>query len=137
MVKLEWDDKMDLGIIELDLQHRNLINIINYLNESKENGTYKKRFKYIIRELERFLVYHFNTEETLFEKYNYIDKKHLEEHKEMLEGFPELKEMKPTFDNINNLIKQMYYHLYHHTLTIDKRFAEFLKNNTHGRKSRQ
>ncbi len=76
---------MGLGIKLLDEQHQRLVGIINQLYEiveQPEPATAEEPLHDIIDQLVDYAYYHFQTEELLFEKYQYPQSfAHISEHK--------------------------------------------------------
>lgn len=80
MTKLLWDESLETGIIEIDIQHRNLFNIFKVLDDSIDQGKSSMIIKYIIDEIERYGSYHIIAEENILKKYNVFSKAHEAEH---------------------------------------------------------
>lgn len=80
-----WKKEFELGIKSIDDQHIKLLEIGNRINElliNHDDGddNYDEIFQ-VIEELKAYTVYHFNNEETLFEKYKYPEYEiHKKEH---------------------------------------------------------
>ena len=92
MPVLEWSPELEIGIFELDLQHRSLVSIANQFYDAIEAGRPEHTINWI---LEEFLVYinmHFQTEEQYMRRYKHPDTpKHQEEHAEMLKAMRRFK----------------------------------------------
>lgn len=71
MEKIVWEDEFCTGSIEIDDQHKSIINQINYLidNLNSEDKDYLN--SEIIRNLDKYSKEHFTTEEELLRKLNY------------------------------------------------------------------
>ncbi len=69
MQNLAWDNSLESGIVEIDIQHRNLFNIFKVLKDAIENGKSSRVIKYIIDEIERYAEYHMSAERGIFSKY--------------------------------------------------------------------
>jgi len=66
MKHIKWVDSYELGIPEIDIQHRVLFNIVKILIDSVENNREKEVIGGILEELGRYTVYHTVTEEGFF-----------------------------------------------------------------------
>jgi len=77
-VLFQWSDEFLVGFKEIDDQHKNFVNILNKLFTYLEEGEDRKELEQILRELIDFAKVHFDSEEVIFEKYNYP---HTKEHK--------------------------------------------------------
>ena len=130
MQKLLWDESLESGIIEIDIQHRNLFNIFKVLDDAIENGKSSMVIKYIIDEIGRYGSYHIEAEEGILNKYNILSDKHALEHidfKETVEKFQE--KYISTKDKV--LAKEIYEYLYtwatNHIMKTDKEELDLLK----------
>ena len=68
--QLLWNESLETGIIELDIQHRNLFNIFKILRDAIENKKSSLVIKYILEEVERYGAYHIDAEESILRKYH-------------------------------------------------------------------
>jgi len=82
MQKLEWNESLETGIVEIDIQHQNLFNIFKVLKDAIDNGKSSMVIKYIIDEIGRYGQYHMTAEEGILKKYNLFSEKHTQEHEE-------------------------------------------------------
>lgn len=77
---IEWKKEWNVGIPELDEQHKKLVEIINSLNtfEARQNP---QVFAVILSELTDFVKEHHQTEESIMREYDYPElNKHMKEH---------------------------------------------------------
>ena len=72
-VKFEWNESYELGISEIDLQHKKLISISNELYDvaTKDDVNLKLTMSKILKNLTDYTVYHFTSEEDFMKKYGY------------------------------------------------------------------
>jgi hemerythrin len=72
-VKFEWNEIYELGILEIDLQHKKLISISNELYDvaTKDDVNLKLTMSKILKNLTDYTVYHFTSEEEFMKKYGY------------------------------------------------------------------
>jgi len=91
---LEWNDEtMGVGIKLIDNQHKELLKIINQLSTSIYKNSQRKELVIIIDELIEYAKYHFSTEESLFDIYNYNEKLvHKKEHTLFVIKFIDIKD---------------------------------------------
>lgn len=76
-----WRKEYELGIKEIDKQHRSLVDIINELYDAFIENKHKQKLAAIIQELNDYVDVHFSTEEKYFEKFGYSGKdEHIQEH---------------------------------------------------------
>ena len=67
---ISWSKELETGIPEIDSQHRQIIDYINQLIDSRKNGD-RGGIKQVIGELIEYTVSHFAFEESLMERAEY------------------------------------------------------------------
>ena len=82
MERIEWQESFELGIPEIDVQHRMLFNIVRILLDSIEQSRADEVIEEILEELGRYTHYHAETEERHFG-----EGENFEEHKEVHQKF--------------------------------------------------
>jgi hemerythrin-like metal-binding protein len=88
---LEWTDDIAFGIDEMDDQHKQLIALINQLQDSVSQGKNKKEIKENLRSFIDFASYHFGNEEQYFDQFGFSDSEnHCAEHKKFLKELKQL-----------------------------------------------
>jgi hemerythrin-like metal-binding protein len=91
MLYFEWDDSLKTGIVEIDDQHKRLIDIVNELSDAMRNKKGKEALEHVLNELSEYTNYHFSFEERAFEKYGYPQADtHVRSHKELIHQLQEL-----------------------------------------------
>ena len=81
-----WSDKLVTGISKIDEQHQILVNLFNEAN-TKLTINNAEFMEQITRDMLSYALYHFETEEALMQKYNYIEDKtkdadiHIRQHR--------------------------------------------------------
>jgi hemerythrin-like metal-binding protein len=83
---LIWEPSMSVGVNEIDEQHKKLISIISDFYESFDKGEIQAGLEVALQKLIEYAVYHFETEEKYFDKFNYEFK---DEHKQKHKNFKE------------------------------------------------
>jgi hemerythrin len=63
MAFLEWRSEFSVGVVEFDMQHRQLISIINRLHDAMMQGAPPQALRPILRELVNYTKHHFDREE--------------------------------------------------------------------------
>lgn len=71
MAIVEWTKSLEVGIPEIDFQHRNLVSMLNALHTAIEAGETRQNLSDILEELDLYVVNHFATEERLMERLRY------------------------------------------------------------------
>lgn len=83
---INWTDEYIIDGATIDNQHKKLISLINRLYISFNEGKANDEIGTIIDELIDYTVFHFSTEEDLFEKINFFEKdKHFKQHQDFVE----------------------------------------------------
>lgn len=82
---MEWNDKISVGIEELDEQHKQLLDLINRLYDAMISGEQKLQVaRDVLNELMQYTIVHFAVEESLFRIFNYPDyEAHCAHHQEL------------------------------------------------------
>jgi len=131
MPLITWNDNYSVNISEIDSQHKKLIELINQLHEAMRVGKGKDILGKILGELVNYTVYHFGTEEKLFNKYGYHEfVKHKKQHDDLTGQVRDTADKFGKGDNIitvevMNFLKNW---LNDHILASDKKYAPFLNS---------
>ena len=140
MNKVLWNEnKMSVGIELIDNQHKKLLNIINKLEDSITTNTQKKDSLSIVNEIIDYTMYHFKTEEDLFDKYNYEKKdEHKKEHNSLIKKILNVKDiltddrLKRNEDYIE-IVEEIYIFVIdwflNHILQRDREYIELFERN--------
>ena len=82
---MEWNDKISVGIEEIDEQHKQLLDLINRLYDAMISGEKKLQVaRDVLNDLMQYTVVHFAVEESLFRIFNYPDyEAHCAHHSEL------------------------------------------------------
>lgn len=78
MSLITWSDDLSVNIKQFDDQHQGLVNLINELYDAMSAGKGSAVIGKILSGLADYTVYHFKTEEDVFQKHGYPG---LEQHK--------------------------------------------------------
>lgn len=128
MALVTWSDSLSVNVAEIDQQHRNLIAMINELNDAMKQGKGKDVLGQIVNRLISYTATHFKTEETYFAQFGYPDmENHKKEHAAFVrkvlsfkEGF-EKKELSLTIEVMRFLSDWLKKHI----MGTDKRYTRF------------
>ncbi|MCW8850185.1 MAG: bacteriohemerythrin [Melioribacteraceae bacterium] len=86
MQKIEWTEKLNLDIEDIDQQHMKFLEIVNDLLAAISEKRSKQVLSKIIDELISYAFYHFSKEERYFNKANYPDaSQHEKEHEAFID----------------------------------------------------
>ena len=129
-----WKKEFELGIKSIDEQHKCLLDLGNRINEllvnhDDDDDNYDEIYE-VIEELRVYTVYHFNTEEELFLKYNYPEyHAHKKEHDDFVAFLrsvnPEdIDENQKGF--LKKLLAQIVQWVFKHIITTDYMYKDYL-----------
>lgn len=65
MALIEWTPALEVGLEEMDRQHRQLVKILNELHQAMQAGGRQRDLMRVMDELLQYTKYHFSTEERL------------------------------------------------------------------------
>ncbi len=131
MAFITWDDKYSVGINICNEQHKKLIEALNMLHKAMKQGDGNEIIGSTIKKLIDYTEIHFRTEEELFEKYNYPEKKkHVEEHNSFIKKVSDFKldlDSRQILISIN-LLQFLKTWLFNHISVVDKKYSAFLNS---------
>jgi hemerythrin len=107
---MTWSDKYKLNLGIVDEQHENLFELVNQLYDSVVKGEEQNALGLILENLINYTVYHFETEEELFELFNY----------------PKLEEHKKEHNDLANQVLDLQQRFLDHEITITYDILDFL-----------
>ena len=73
MSLIEWTDDLNVGIAQIDREHRQLVALINDLDEAADRGQGKRALGTVLDGMAAYADYHFRNEEEIFERLGYPD----------------------------------------------------------------
>jgi len=126
---------MEVGVVEIDAQHMELINRINSLLAIGHDAVSKEETEKTLSLLEEYVVKHFSDEEALQKKNNYPEyETHKKMHQSFIDDFQKLKKefttsghsLKFTMDLNNSLINWIVKHI----KSADVALGKFLKSKS-------
>lgn len=123
-----WSEGYSVNHTEIDKQHKKLINLINKLYNLYLDKDTARVFE-VIKEIEAYTIYHFETEEKLFIKHNYPQQyEHIEKHNEFK---TELNDIIKKFQSSNNILTMkimtfLQRWLTNHILKEDKKYCSYI-----------
>ena len=131
--KIEWNDRMSVGIPEIDEDHKRFALLIGELNRAiadrMDLSEIKKRLQLILDDANR----HFEHEEKLFTQWKYPDaKNHADKHAQAIKALQAIMKKLISYDlqsewiDAGLAVKDI---LINHLLTEDMKYAEFYRNS--------
>lgn len=129
LVVFPWTDNFETGIIEVDSQHRRLVDLINELATLTTRDTDKEDINRILSELTHYTDYHFSCEEKVWAEYLTADASYAEHqltHQMFLEKVTALKgRVTPDTGRevLEDVLQFLISWLLYHILDTDKQMA--------------
>lgn len=129
MESFQWSTQYETGLLEVDEQHRRLVDLINHYGEKlAENVPVLEDIASVCTELFDYAKYHFQEEEELMERVG-IDERHLDQHVEFHRSF--LADATGIHNDIapdnpgpaSQLLHFLTHWLVHHILHVDQNMA--------------
>ena len=131
MALLTWQDKYSVGIRQIDDQHKQLISMINELNDAMLAGKGKDVLMTVLNKLASYCVSHFSVEEKLFDTHVYPETAdHKDKHQKMTAKVTaligEVQSGKSTVSiEVMNFLKNW---LDKHIMETDKKYGSYLNS---------
>ncbi len=129
MAAINWTDEFSVKISSIDEQHKKLINLINdFYGNIRVNSPKEKIFE-LIKEMKKYTILHFSTEEKYFKQYDYPGYlEHKEEHEKFIKKVLDFEERYKSGKlllsvEITNFIKDW---VSNHICDTDKKYTDFL-----------
>lgn len=129
---IEWQEKYSVGIEQIDKQHKGLIDLLNRLHQKIQNKDRSLQSEAAIKELKKYVLLHFGTEEKYFDLYNYpLKQRHIEEHRQFERKVVELEEkLKKTGETISlEMLIWLSQWYRQHVTGSDHEYAVYFKEN--------
>lgn len=127
---MSWKDAWSVGVPSLDEQHKNLISLVNKLNDAMKSGRGKDVLGDILAKLVNYTKTHFAAEEQLMRMHSYPDlASHQVEHQKLTATALNLqKEFAAGTVSLSVEVMQFLSDwLEKHILGSDKKYAPFLR----------
>lgn len=126
MSLITWSSTLEVGVTQIDQQHRKLVDMLNQLSDAMHNGHGKEILAKLLNDLVAYTVQHFSMEEQLMKTHRYpAEPDHKREHDDLKKPVGELQE-KMKAGKITISIETMSFlknWLNNHILASDKRLA--------------
>jgi hemerythrin len=130
MPLIEWNSTFSVEIQKIDEQHKKFFSIINVLYDAILQGKGEEAVGSVLKELQQYVIFHFKTEESWMEMYNYPDmNKHKLEHQEAIQKVNKLvleyERGQQTVDI--ELLKFLSNWLQNHILKADRNYIPYFR----------
>lgn len=132
MPLMTWNNTLSVGVIEMDLQHKRLIDMLNQLFDAMSTGQGAEVLKPVLGGLVQYTVTHFANEERYMKQFNYPDfARHKEEHDALTQKANELKNRLDKGQSMLSVETLTFLKtwLNTHIQGTDKKYSEFFNQN--------
>jgi len=131
----DWSEAFETGIPEIDQQHQELFRIgeeINQLLVHHQGQDSYDEISECLEKLSEYTVFHFDTEEELFEKFDYADTEaHIKEHRTFVDYLNTLDVHHIDANQetaIKDLLKFVAMWIFKHINNTDFKYTSFIKD---------
>ena len=129
---LTWNSNLGTGIRQIDLQHQELIEMINELEVAYLDGHDDNALNRLLPRLTSYVVFHFGTEEGMVRKFaagTLHAEHHLNEHRKFTQKIAEMKEMPGTDQHLalGGLVDYLKSWLLEHIMKTDKELGKLIQ----------
>jgi hemerythrin len=73
MAYIQWDQKLSVGIAQIDMQHKKLVGMVNDMYQAMSEGKGNEALGNVLKELVTYTRTHFAAEEKLMQMHQYPD----------------------------------------------------------------
>lgn len=128
--RLQWSDSLNLGVAEIDNEHKQLLQVANELLDAVAHGRGEDAIERAVAQLREYTVTHFAHEEKYMERIAYPQlQEHVQQHKELTDKVKEFQRARflqeeVSVDSVKNFLKTW---LLEHILVEDMAIGEFAK----------
>ncbi len=138
---ITWTTELETGIRHIDLQHQELVDLINQATDALALGREQEMLEQILPKLAGYVVFHFGTEESLLANAGVLGS-HAQHHRSAHHAFSaRIQQFKQTYAdgsaNANALPELANYlqsWLVDHILITDKELARQIRNAPRGQR---
>jgi hemerythrin len=129
MAIIEWEERMSVGLYLIDEQHKELVALINAIDDAVRRQAGRDEVSRYIRRFYSYTITHFQTEESLMDHSTYPEyftqvKEHLDCSQKAIEFHRQFVE-NPQFD-LKGFLDYIVEWFVHHTVGIDQSLADHL-----------
>lgn len=133
MALIEWTDELSVRVREFDEHHKQLIALINRLEEARASGQERAVVDSVLTELTNYTIYHFLGEEEMLARFGYPgleeqQQEHIALTVQVLQFRDEAQQRPQSVGE--DMLAFLQEWLRHHILKTDMQYAAFL--NEHG-----
>jgi hemerythrin len=129
MALMEWTDSFSVGIPAMDQQHKQLIELINQMDEAVRVSIKNPVIRDVLKNLVQFATSHFENEEKLMREVGYAGLEgHCEVHRKLLRAVNDVMEKVKSgkLSATANLAAFLHFWLEKHIVGYDQQYAQHI-----------
>ena len=133
MAIITWNDKLSVGVPQIDQQHKKLIDIVNTFFDAMKSGQGSKALEKAIPELVNYVDKHFSDEEKFMQEIGFPGlQDHQKLHRELTDKVKKLIAAIQSGQSVNTLKVGQFLRdwLTHHISTIDMQYGKHATQQT-------
>lgn len=126
---IHWNDAHNVGIAEIDIEHRQIVDILNRIGDDLKNGLPMDSIRLSVAELTDFTAEHFARESRFMLTHNHPARaRHEEEHQRLLD---DVRSLTVNLDQTSLTLTMRYLHewLFRHVDTMDRALGRALRSD--------
>ncbi len=127
MICIEWIDEFNIGINEIDEQHKQLVAFMNRICSALNEGQETQIIEEVLMEMQNYANSHFTLEENYFDEFHYEKaKEHADSHQEFRDKMNSLiEDLKRDRESVSiDTISFLGKWFIGHTQTYDREYVE-------------
>jgi hemerythrin len=129
---LTWDDSLELGVEEIDSQHREIFKHFEKLSNACQNGQGEGILEEVLTFLGDYVAHHFSSEEAIMEQIHYPKlPEQQEQHKIFSKVIEELRDrsLEHGQELALTVDRQLVRWLIQHIRSFDRELVEYIKSH--------
>jgi hemerythrin-like metal-binding protein len=134
---IKWDDSMATGITVIDKQHQYLVDTLDEANQHLLDDNDTEHLQLVIKQLLGYAIMHFETEEALMQRYDYLAacpeeaEEHIAQHRDFSSRVVAVQEELREGHKVSRIeiLKFLNHWLHNHVLGIDRLLCNYLNKH--------
>ncbi|MGE0483718.1 MAG: bacteriohemerythrin [Gammaproteobacteria bacterium] len=130
-----WEERFEIGIEDIDLQHHFFLNLINRLAGELTSARDEERRAAVLAELNAYARFHFLSEENMMQRDSYPEfARHRRLHDDLIDSLSAREHEVILADDaaaVDDIVRFLVDWFVHHTAGDDRLYADFV----HGRRA--
>lgn len=126
---LEWNQGLATGIRQIDLQHQELIGMINELDAAQREASQARALEDVLPRLSGYVLFHFGTEEAMMDglpgRPVHVDK-HVREHRLFADKVAALRGQEPSAAELAAFVDYLKAWIVEHIMKTDRELASLI-----------